>query len=161
MALLGRTDWALTTSEDTSVSVFATVSYGALYVKRDYSDPEEVMKINYRAVGIGMGKGPPVGAQWSNTSDPSGGFDNVGVIDGQHFESTSFPCRGYLFGFGASAAVIGSIFGMDVTGGGVTAVIFGMGPPFAGIRLWGFGRGALPGAGISGAVALFELDDGS
>jgi hypothetical protein len=62
-----------------------------------------------------------------------------------------------MIGVGASAGVVGSILGMDVTGGGLTAVLFGMLPVFAGVRLWGFGRGALPGLGITGGIAVFEL----
>src|SRR2546422_823929 len=121
MGLLEQTEWSLFTSEETSVSAFATVSFGALYFKNDNYPDAGTMKIKYRAVGIGQGKGPPVGAQWSNTSDPSGGFDNVGVIPGRRFGPDSFPCRGYLIGVGASAGVVGSALGMDLSGGGVTA----------------------------------------
>ena len=46
---------------------------------------------------------------------------------------------------------------MDVTGGGLTAVLFGIAPVFAGVRIWGLGRGALPGASFSGGLAVFEL----
>ena len=48
--------------------------------------------------------------------------------------------------------------GMDVTGGGVTVVLFGQIPVFAGIRLWGFGNGALPGVGFTGGLAHFWTD---
>jgi hypothetical protein len=47
---------------------------------------------------------------------------------------------------------------MDVTGGGLTAALFGIWPVFAGVRIWGFGRGALPGASLNAGLALFELD---
>jgi hypothetical protein len=150
-----RTPWKVDTTEETSGSFFATVAFGALYLSNE--DSGETMKIKYRSVSIGAGKGLPVGASWSNKTDPSGGFDNVAVIHGRYFSEFSFPCRGYMIGFGGSAAVVGSILGMDVTGGGLTAVLFGIAPVFAGVRIWGLGRGALPGAGASAGLALFEL----
>ena len=154
-----QTHWARDTSEEKSVSLLATVAVGALYFKNTATD--ETMKVNYRSVGLGAGKGLPAGANWSNKKDPSGQFSNVGVIPGRNFDWFSFPCHGYMIGVGASAGVLGSILGMDVTGGGLTAVLFGMWPVFGGIRIYGLGRGALPGAGMSAAVAVFELDDGS
>jgi len=48
---------------------------------------------------------------------------------------------------------------MDVTGGGLTAVLFGILPVFAGVRIWGFGRGALPGAAMSAGLAVFEVEE--
>jgi hypothetical protein len=153
---LYRTDWALESSEEKSGSLLASVAFGALYFKNVKSG--ESMKVKYRAVGVGLGKGPPAGANWSNASDPSGGFDNVGVVPGRSFGSLSFPCRGYMLGIGGSAGVVGSILGMDVTGGGLTVALFGMVPVFAGIRLWGFGRGALPGLGMNAQLALFQLE---
>jgi hypothetical protein len=151
-----RTPWKIDTTEETSGSLLATVAVGALYLSNE--DTGEQMKINYRCISLGAGKGPPAGANWSNTADPSGGFDNVAVIPGRYFSSLSFPCRGYMIGVGASAGVIGSILGMDVTGDGLTAVLFGILPVFAGVRIWGFGRGALPGAGITGGLAVFEVE---
>ena len=62
-----------------------------------------------------------------------------------------------MIGVGVSSGVVGSILGMDVTGGGLTAVLFGIAPVFAGVRIWGLGRGALPGASFSGGLAVFEL----
>jgi hypothetical protein len=47
---------------------------------------------------------------------------------------------------------------MKVTGSGVAVALFGIVPVFAGVRLWGFGRGALPGVGLSGGLALFQLE---
>lgn len=116
------------------------------------------MTVKYRCANVGAGKGPPVGAAWSNISDPSGGVDRVGVVLGHYFGPMSFPCRGYLFGAGASSGVLGSILGMKVTGSGVAVALFGIVPVFAGVRLWGFGRGALPGVGLSGGLALFQLE---
>ena len=56
----------------------------------------------------------------------------------------SFPCRGYMIGVGASAGILGSILGMDITGGGLTIALSGQVPVFAGIRLWGFGAVRFP-----------------
>jgi hypothetical protein len=156
MGFLLRTTWKFVTSEEKSGSLLLTVALGKLYFE-DESDGTK-MTVKYRCVTAGQGKGPPVGANWSNTADPSNQFDNVGVMPGKYFGPLSFPCRGYMIGVGGSAGVVGSILGMDVTGGGLTAVLFGMLPVFAGVRLWGLGRGALPGASISGGVALFELE---
>src|SRR5215475_14591901 len=118
MSILLRTDWKLDTSEETSGSVFATLAFGKLYLSNVSTG--EKMTIKYNCISIGAGKGLPVGANWSNASDPSGGFDNVGVMPGKYFGSLSFPCRGYMIGVGASMAVVGSILGMDVTGGGLS-----------------------------------------
>jgi hypothetical protein len=155
MAML-RTPWKFVTSEEKSGSLLISVSIGKLYFEHESTG--EKLNVKYRCVSLGAGKGPPAGASWSETTDPSGGFDNVGVVPGHSFTDLSFPCHGYIIGVGASSGVIGSILGMDVTGGGLTAVLFGMAPVFAGIRLYGFGRGALPGAGFTGGVAVFELD---
>ena len=156
MGLLLKTDWKLDTSEEKSGSLLATVAWGKLYFSNTSSG--EKMTVKYRSVSLGESKGLPIGANWSNTSDPSGGFDNVGVAHGHVFDSLSFPCRGYMIGLGASSAVVGSILGMDVTGGGVSVAIFGMWPVFAAIRMWGMGRAAVPGAGIGAGLATYELD---
>lgn len=150
-----KTNWQLDTSEETSGSLLATIAFGKLYFSDTTTGDKMVVK--YRSFGVGEGKGLPIGANWSNTSDPSGGFDNVGVVPGHYFGPLSFPCRGYMIGIGASSAVVGSILGMDVTGGGLSMAIFGMIPVFAAIRMWGLGRAALPGAGIGGSLASFEL----
>ena len=63
-----------------------------------------------------------------------------------------------MIGVGASAGILGSILGMDITGGGLTIALFGQVPVFAGVRLWGFGRGALPGAGFTAGLAHFWID---
>ncbi len=86
-----------------------------------------------------------------------GGVGNVSVVQGRDFSEFSFPCRGYILTVGASAAVVGSVLGMDITGGGVTIALFGQLPVFAGVRLWGGGRAVLPGAGFSGGLAHFWL----
>jgi hypothetical protein len=156
MGLLLRTDWKLDTSEEKAGSFFATVAFGKLYFSNVSSG--EKMVVKYRSISIGDGKGLPAGANWSNASDPSGGFDNVGVVHGHYFGPMSFPCRGYMIGIGASSAVVGSILGMDVTGGGLSVAIFGILPVFAAIRMWGLGRAAIPGVGAAAGLALFELD---
>jgi hypothetical protein len=99
-----------------------------------------------------------LGSAWSRVTDPSGGFENVGVSPDRYFGFLPFPCRGYMFSVGATTAVIGSILGMDVTGGGVMVVLFGQVPVFAGVRIWGLGRAALPSAGFSGGLAHFWTD---
>ncbi len=151
-----RTEWKVVTTEEISGTLLVGLSFGKIYFESTVTG--EKMTVKYRCINIGAGKGPPAGAAWSNISDPSGGFDNVGVMPGHYFGPLSFPCRGYLLGAGASSGVLGSILGMDVTGGGVTMALFGIVPVFAGIRLWGLGRGALPGGGLTGGVALFQLD---
>jgi len=156
MGILLKTDWKLDTSEEKAGSLFATVAWGKLYFSNVASGDK--MTVKYRSISIGDGKGLPAGANWSNASDPSGGFDNVGVMPGKYFGPLSFPCHGYMIGIGGSSAVVGSILGMDVTGGGVSMAIFGIVPVFAAIRMWGFGRAALPGLGASAGLAVFELD---
>ena len=64
-----------------------------------------------------------------------------------------------MISVGASAGVVGSILGMDINGGGLTVVLFGILPVFAGVRIWGFGQGALPGAGMFGGLALFQTEE--
>ncbi|HUI74797.1 MAG TPA: hypothetical protein VLX32_07635 [Candidatus Acidoferrum sp.] len=155
MGLMLRTDWKLDTSEEKSGSLFFSVAYGKLYFSNTVT--KEKFAVNYRCFSVGEGKGLPVGANWSNTADPSGGFDNVGVAPGHYFGSLAFPCDGYMMGIGASSGFVGSIFGYHVTGGGYSIAFFGMMPVFAAIRMWGKGRAAFPGAGISGGVARFEL----
>lgn len=150
-----RTNWKVVTSEEKSGSLLISFSVGKLYLKEETTG--ELMTIKYRCAAIGAGKGPPVGASWSNTSDPSGGFDNVAVLSGHSFSTFSFPCHGYILGVGASSGVVGSIMNMDVTGGNVSVVLFGIVPVFAGVKLYGMGRGALPGAGFTGGVAVFEV----
>lgn len=151
-----KTSWKVVTSEETSGSLLISVALGKIYFQNEATNDK--MTIKYRCVSLGEGKGLPVGANWSNTSDPSGGVGNVSVADGRYFGSLVFPCHGYMFGLGGSSGVVGSIFNMAVTGGGLTEVLFGMLPVFAGVRMWGLGRAALPGGGISGGVAVFELD---
>jgi hypothetical protein len=128
----------LETSEETSVSVFASVSTGKLYFVDESSGEKLVLK--YRCVSFGHSKGLPVGANWSKTTDPSADVDNVVQVKGRKaFSPFAFPCYGYMIGMGASAGVIGSIMNMDVTGGGLTLVFFGAPSPFAAIRLWDSG----------------------
>jgi hypothetical protein len=157
ISALDKTAWKLDTSEEKSGSLFATVAFGKLYFSNE--DTREKMTVKYRSISVGESKGLPVGANWSNTSDPSGGAGNVGVVSGHYFGRMSFPCRGYLIGMGASAGVIGSAVGFHQSGGSLTIAIFGIAPVLAAIRMWGLGRAALPGVGIGAGLALFELDE--
>ena len=156
MGVMSKTPWKIVSSEEKSGSLLISLSFGKLYAEHDTNG--EKMVISYRCLSIGAGKGPPAGASWSETTDPSGSFDNIGVVTGKSFSELSFPCRGYMIGVGASAGVVGSILGMDVTGGGLTAVLFGQLPVFAGARLWGGGRGVFPGAGFTGGLAHFWIE---
>jgi hypothetical protein len=158
MGLMIQTPWKVVTSSEKSGSLIVGLAFGDLYFQNE--DDGEELTVHYRCLSLSAGTGAPkaIGAAWSKKTDPSGGFDNVGASPGRDFGSHIFPCRGYMFGVGASAAVVGSILGMDVTGGGVTAVLFGQVPVFAGVRMWGLGRAALPGAGISGGLAHFWTD---
>lgn len=151
-----RSPWKFETSEEKSGSLFLGLSFGKLYFVNETSN--EKMVVSYRSLNVGMGKGPPVGYSESSKTDPSGAASNVSVVEGRNFDYFSFPCRGYLIGVGASSGIIGSILGMDVTGGGLTIALFGQIPVFAGVRMWGFGRAALPGAGFTGGLAHFWLD---
>lgn len=151
-----NTPWKVETTEEKSGSLFIALSFGKIHLIHETSN--EKMIISYRCLSLGMGKGPPIGYSESKTSDPSGGVDNVQVVQGRNFSDFSFPCRGYLIGVGASSGIIGSILGMDITGGGLSVALFGQLPVFAGVRLWGFGRGALPGAGFNGGLAHFWID---
>jgi hypothetical protein len=156
MGLLLKTPWKLDTSEEKSGSFLLTLAFGKLYFSND--DNGDKMVVKYRCLSVGAGKGAPVGANWSNTSDPSGDFENVGVMPGYYFSSFMFPCRGYIIGVGASSGVVGSVLGMDVTGGGVAVAIFGMVPVIAAVRVWGMGRSVLPSVGLGGGAAVYELD---
>src|SRR5271157_5713614 len=89
MGFLLRTTWKFVTSEEKSGSLLLTVALGKLYFE-DESDGTK-MTVKYRCVTAGQGKGPPVGANWSNTADPSNQFDNVGVMPGKYFGPLSFP----------------------------------------------------------------------
>ena len=156
MSVLLSTPWKFVTSEEKAGTLFATVAVGKLYFEND--DSGEKLTLKYRSIGLGHGKGPPVGASWSNTSDPSSASGNVGVVEGHYFGPLSFPCRGYMLGLGASSGVVGSILGASETGGSFTIAFFDLAPVFAPVRMWGLGRAALPGVAIGGGLALFELD---
>lgn len=152
------TSWKFETSEEKAISLAGTIAKGALYFINE--DTEEKMKVSYRAVSIGAGKGPAVNASWSATSDPSGGFGTVAVVKRRYFGPLSFPCRGYILGIGASASIAPKVIGAaDQTVGGVTIVLFGVFPVFAGVKLWGLGNAILPGAGASAGIATFQRSD--
>lgn len=72
----------------------------------------------------------------------------------------SFPCRGYILGFGASSSIGPKVIGAaDQTAGSVTIILFGMWPVFAGVKLWGLSKAIVPGAGASAGLATFQLGD--
>jgi hypothetical protein len=158
MGLMLQSAWKVVTSMEESGSFFIGLAFGKLYFHNE--DYGEDLTVHCRCLSFGTGWGGPkgLGAAWSRVTDPSGGFENVGVSPGGYFGFLSFPCRGYMFSVGAMTAVVGSIMGMDVTGGGVMVVLFGQVPVFAGIRIWGLGNAALPSAGISGGLAHFWTD---
>ncbi len=151
------TSWKVESSEEKAGSLIVGLSFGKIYLVHDIKKTK--MIVNYRCLSIGFGTGAPhsIGYSESNTGDPSGGVDNVSVVQGRDFSEFSFPCRGYILTVGASAGVVGSVLGMDITGGGLAMALFGQMPVFAGVRLWGFGRALLPGAGFSGGLAHFWL----
>jgi hypothetical protein len=152
------TPWRFETSEETSVTIGLSGASGALYFKNE--DTGEDLKLSYHAVSIGAGKGPSVGAAWSKLSDPSGGFGNVAAVRGRHFGPLSFPCRGYILGFGGSASIAPKVVGAsDQTAGGITIVLFGIWPVFAGVKLWGTANSLLPGVGASAGIASFVEGD--
>ena len=152
-----RTPWKVETSEEKAGSLIVGLSFGKIYLVHETTG--EKMIVNYRCLSIGLGAGAPhsIGYSESKTDDPSGGVGNVSVVQGRDFSDFSFPCRGYILTVGASAGVVGSIMGMDITGGGLTVALFGQLPVFAGVRLWGGGRAVLPGVGFSGGLAHFWL----
>ena len=153
-----NTPWKVETTEEKAGSLVIGVSFGKIHLTHETTN--EKMIVSYRCLMLGLGVGGPkgIGYSESKTSDPSGGVNNVQVVQGRNFDSFQFPCRGYMLGVGASGGIIGSVLGMDITGGGVTVALFGQLPVFAAVRLWGFGRGALPGAGFSGGLAHFWID---
>lgn len=157
-----RTPWKFETSEESAPVLFGSMARGALYLVNE--DDGEKMKISYHAVSIGHGKGPSYGYSWSTKSDPSGGFDNVAVVRGRNFGPLSFPCRGYILGMGASVSTIAAkgIAGDQApqqTSGGLTIILFGIVPVFAGLKLWGLGNSLMPGIGASAGIATFQVGD--
>ena len=152
------TPWKYNTSEEKAYSVLASFASGALYFTNE--DDGRELKVFYRAVSIGAGKGPSVNATWSAASDPSGSDGNVAVVQHKYFGPLSFPCRGYILGGGASASIAPKIIGAaDQTSVGTTIVLFGIWPVFAGVRLWGTGNSLVPGIGASAGIATFQLNE--
>lgn len=85
-----RTPWKVVTTEESSGSLILTIAFGKIYLEHEKTG--EKMTIKYNCVSVGAGKGPPVGANWSNTSDPSGALDdNVVVTEGYSFSDLKFP----------------------------------------------------------------------
>ena len=92
MSLLGigfkyTSDWIYETSEDVSVGIFATVSFGTLIFKNQLSD--EKMRVKYRCVSLGNGKGLPVNYSRSSFNNSSWAFGEVQTD--RYFTDLSFP----------------------------------------------------------------------
>jgi hypothetical protein len=158
MALLGlsqfkySTDWEYDTSEDTTGSFFASVSFGRLVLKNVVND--ENMTIKYRCISLSLSKGYPVGISKAAFTDPSGGYGPV--VSNKYFDSMCFPCRGYILSLGGTLGVLEAD---NQTSGNVWNIFYFGLHPFAGLRCSGSFRATTPGAGVGGGIASFELDE--
>ena len=146
-----KSEWEYDTSEDTSVSLFASVSWGTLVLQK-INNPKAKMRLKYHCVSIGNGKGLPANFSKSTLDFPS--YGNTVVAD-KIFDEQSFPCRGYILGAGAGGLLDDGSHGPNA--GNVTMFLFGIIPVFAGVRSWGGNYAVLPGAGLSAGIASFEV----
>jgi hypothetical protein len=146
------TDWEYETSEDTTGSFFASVSFGKIILKR--SSTGEKLAIKYRCVAISLSKGLPIGYAQSQFTDPSGGYGTV--CSNKYFDWSCFPCKGYIVSAGNTLGVLDE--GAATNGTSWNIFYFGAWP-FAGIRCWGNYRASTPGGGVGGGIAGFGLDD--
>ena len=151
------TDWVYETSQDFTVSVVASVSAGILKFRNQQDNSS--LSVKYHCISIGAGKGLPVNVSNSMYSDPSGGYGTI--QSDKYFDDFCFPCHGYMFGAGGSWGALSNAPdpSQSQTAGNYTIVLFGIWPVFAGIRLWGTGFCLLPGIGLSGGIASFEIAD--
>jgi hypothetical protein len=90
-----RTQWKVVTSEETSGSLVLSISWGKIYLVNE-NDKDDTLTIKYRCISAGESKGPPVGANWSSTSDPSGGVGNVSDFALPLAQKKKMPRRGRL-----------------------------------------------------------------
>lgn len=158
MAIVGlsafkyTTNWEYETSEDTTGSMFASVSFGRLILRNVVSD--ERMTIKYRCVSLSLSKGLPIGFSQSHFTDPSKGYGPV--ASNRYFDSFCFPCRGYILSAGATLGALNE----DKGPGGSSWNIFFFGLwPFAGLRCWGAYNATTPGGGVGGGMASFSLEE--
>jgi len=158
MAILGlsafkyTSDWEYETSEDTTGSFLASVSFGRLVLRNVVDD--ERLTLRYRCVSVGLSKGLPFGLSRAHFTDPSGGYGPVAAD--RRFDAGCFPCRGYILGMGATVGVFQGEGGLG--GGVMNMFLFGL-RPFAGLRCAGSYRATTPGGGVGAGLAVFELDD--
>ena len=157
MAIIGlsafkySTDWEYETSEDTTGSFVASVSFGRLILKNVVSG--EKMTIKYRCVSASLSKGFPVGFSQSHFTDPSGGYGPV--VSNRYFDELCFPCRGYILSMGGTLGVLQA--DGDTSGNLWNIFFFGLWP-FAGLRCSGAFRATTPGGGVGGGIASFEIE---
>jgi hypothetical protein len=136
------------TSEDESLSFLGTVSWGTIILNDRRDDSK--LKIKYRCVSIGNGKGLPFNMSHSEFSNWSGGD---ALVSDRYFYDGCLPCRGYMIGAGGGLGLTDN----SENSANVTLVLFGMMPVFAGVRMWGASVAALPGIGLSAGLATFSL----
>jgi hypothetical protein len=150
-----RSNWAYETSKDSTISVFASVSYGRFILRNSVTN--ETMTIKYRCAAAGFSKGLPVGYSESSLENESGGSN---VYSLGYFNEDVFPCGGYMAGIGGTFGVLDSETGPPdpkfANGGSLGVVIFEM-MPFARFSCWGGFRATTPGAGASLGLAYFSL----
>jgi hypothetical protein len=156
-------DWEYETSEDYSLGIIGTYSTGTIILHR-ISNPDEKMRIKYRALVASLSKGLPIGQSQSQFTDDGGGYGPV--ASNRYFDDSCFPCKGYILGIGATFGAAGDIAAKimnrpppsGTNGAGLSVFYFGVWP-FAGFRCYGSYTATTPGAGFSAALAGFEIAD--
>ena len=155
-----RSKWKYETSEDSTISVFASVSYGS-FVLRNTLSSDETMTINYKCISAGMSKGLPLGYTSSTLQNESSGT-YVHAL-GQ-FTDDIFPCGGWIIGVGATLGVLDSnpepgVSPDTFTNGGSGGVVLFEVFPFARFACYGEFRATTPGMGCSVGIGYFSLAD--
>lgn len=144
-----KTHYDYVTSEDESVSMLGTVSWGTIVLNDRRTSAK--LNVKYRCVSIGNGKGLPVNVSHASFDNWSGGGS---VMADRYFDANAFPCRGYMIGAGAGVGLTE----VSENSGNLTIALFGMMPVFAGLRMWGANIAALPGVGMSAGLAHFWVE---